>query len=279
MFMPDHLHPNPLGLKAIASEWAARIQTISLRTNFLTSVFIGGGADWKYRDTGEDLGTNWTQVRYDDNSWSHGHARLGYGDSATATVVRFGPEPTNKVLTTYFRRSFVVPQDSVITNLNFRLARTDGAVVWLDGQEMFRLNLPDGPISYTNLALRAVRSYASHTFYPTNLAFTSLPPGTNVIAVEIHQSNPAGSALGFDLELIGSGPLLAPPTLSMTLLTNQMLLSWPETNAATFTLFSSTNLDDARSWTVAPGTPETNAGQIVVTQALESAPRFFRLQR
>src|SRR5262249_38991700 len=84
-FLSDHLHPNPVGLKAIASEWATRIQTICIRTNRFMSMFVNGGANWKFSDTGQDLGTDWAQTNYDDSAWSSGIARLGYGDPTIAT--------------------------------------------------------------------------------------------------------------------------------------------------------------------------------------------------
>ena len=279
MFLSDHLHPNPAGLKAIANEWAARVQTLVIRTNQITPVFINGGADWKYSDTGQDPGTNWAQPGYDDSGWSHGIARLGYGDLATATTVSFGPDPTNKFVTTYFRRSFVVPWNAVITNLNFRLARAGGAAVWLNGQEVFRANLPDGPITGTNLALTAMTGYTTHIFYPTNLAVAGLPTGTNLVAVEIHQSSVTNSALGFDMELIGSGSLVPPPTLSITPAGNNVLLSWPVTNGNGFTLYSTTNLTSAGSWTAMMPAAQTNGGQVVVTQSPDTSAKFFRLQR
>ena len=279
MFLSDHLHPGPLGLRAIAKEWAARIETILIRTNQFTSLLINGGANWKYSDTGEDLGTNWAQPDFDDSGWSVGLARLGYGDPATATIVSSGPEPTNKFVTTYFRRSFVVPWNAVITNLNFRLARADGAAVWLDGQELFRTNLPSGPITYNTTALARMTGYTAHVFYPTNLAVAGLPTGTNLVAVEVHLSSVTNSTLGFDMELIGSGYLLPTPSLSIAQAANNILLSWPVTNGSSFALYSTTNLAAAGSWTMAMATAQTNGGQIVVTQSLNTSATFFRLQQ
>ena len=279
MFLNDHLHPNPPGLKAIANEWTARMQTITLRTNQIHSVLINGGANWKYSATGLDLGTNWSQTNFDDSSWSNGIARLGYGDLATATAVSFGPDPNNKFVTTYFRRQFVVPWNVVITNLNFRLARADGAVVRLNGQEMFRTNLPSGQVAYTNLALATMTGYTAHIFYPTNIAVTSLPTGTNLVAVEIHQSSVTNSTLGFDMELIGSGYLLPTPSLAITQSGSNVLLNWPVTNGYSFNLFSTTNLAAAGSWTMTAGPVNTNGGQIVVTQSPDTSTKFFRLQR
>ena len=196
-----------------------------------------------------------------------------------ATAVSFGPDPNNKFVTTYFRRQFVVPWNVVITNLNFRLARADGAVVRLNGQEMFRTNLPSGPVAYTNLALAAMTGFTAHIFYPTNIAVTSLPTGTNLVAAEIHQSSVTNSTLGFDMELIGSGYLLTTPTLANTQSGSNVLLNWPVTNGYSFNLFSTTNLVAAGSWTMTAGPVNTNAGQIVVTQFPDASTKFFQLQR
>ena len=79
MFTSDELHPNALGLQAIAQEWFTRIQAITITTNQVTSTLIHGGDIWKYSDMGQDLGTNWSQPNYDDSCWPGGPARLGYG--------------------------------------------------------------------------------------------------------------------------------------------------------------------------------------------------------
>lgn len=204
MFNSDHVHPNGLGLALIGDEWLAQLKTITVQSNLVTTVLIHGGADWKYNDTGQDMGTNWMLPGYDDSAWGNGIARLGYGDSVAATTVSFGPQITNKYVTTYFRHPFVVPPDAVITNLNFRVAESDGAVIYLNGREVYRVNMPPGPITYTNLALTNVSYFSRYIFYPTNIAM-ALPPGTNWIAAEVHLSAATNSTMGFDMELIGSG--------------------------------------------------------------------------
>ena len=192
MFNGDGLHPNALGLQAIAQEWLTRIQAITITSNQVTSTLVHGGDVWKYSDTGQDLGTNWSQPDYDDSGWAGGPARLGYGDSAESTTVSYGTDSANKNITTYFRRRFVAPGNVVFTNLNFRLSRADGAVVWLNGQEAFRsTNMPSGPITYTNLALTSPGTQTAYIFYPTNLAGLNLPAGTNLVAA----GNPPTCAL------------------------------------------------------------------------------------
>jgi lysophospholipase L1-like esterase len=278
MFMADHLHPNATGLKAMAGEWLARLREITRGGAVSAVPLVHGGDTWSYLDTGEDPGTNWAQPEFDDSDWGQGLARLGYGDPTVATPVSFGPNPANKYVTTYFRKSFVVPANLAVTNLNLRLARTGGAVVWLNGTELFRVGLPGGPVSFTNLATANVTNYSAQIFTPHNFPAPATLPGTNWLAVETHQSSPANSVLGFDLELDAWGFPVPPPALSMAKAQNQFVVSWPATNANGFVLYSSTNLGPGADWIASPDAVFTNAGQNIVTQSPDASARFFRLQ-
>ena len=278
-FDSDHEHPNTNGLAAVAREFATRIEAITVRTNRLATTLIYGGSDWKYSDNGQDLGTGWTQLNYDDSGWSHGAARLGYGDATVATPVSYGPDTNNKHITTYFRHPFIVPADAGITNLNFRLARVDGAVVWLNGQEVFRSNLhPAGPVVYSDLALNRVTGDSAYKFFPTNVIVPRLSPGTNLVAVELHQSSVTNPALGFDLELLGSGTRFPAPMLSAAVSGNNAVIAWPATNTTGYTLYSTTDLHAGGEWSVSSTPLETNAGQIIATVPAETNTIFFRLQ-
>jgi lysophospholipase L1-like esterase len=279
MFLSDHVHPNTNGLKAMASEFAARIESICIRTNRSTSVLVHGGETWKYFDTGQDPGTNWMQTNYDDSGWSSGPARFGYGDFVSATSVSFGPDATNKYPATYFRRPFVVPDGYDYTNLNVRLARADGAAVWLNGQELFRTNLPAGPITYLDPATTTMTGYTAYVYFPTTLSVSNLAAGTNLIAVEVHQSALTNSLLGFDLELFASGYLIPPPVLAASLFGNRFQASWSMLNGAGYSLYSTTNLADGLSWTAVPAPLRTNGSTISAVTPLNKAERFFRLQK
>lgn len=278
MFMADHVHPNAVGLRAMANEWLSRIQSLTVRTDQISAAVIHGGDLWKYSDTGQDLGTNWAQPNYDDSPWSSGYARLGYGDPTTVTAVDFGPDPNRKYVTTYFRKAFVLPWNTGPTNVNLRLARADGAAVWLNGQEVYRTNLPTGQISAATLALKPMTPFTSPVFYPVNLPL-QLPAGTNVVGVEIHQSSTTNSVLGFDMELTVSSGLIPNPSLSISPAQGNMLLTWPLTSGSGFSLYSTPTLNSNVGWSKATEAAYTNGGQIVVTQATGAGTRFFRLQQ
>ncbi len=274
----DRLHPNTVGLNAIAREFLSRIEALTVRTNRAVTCLVPGCSDWAYSDQGLDLGTNWALPRYDDSGWARGPGPLGYGAPGIVTTVGCGPVSTNRHITTYFRRSFVAPSAVHCTNLNFRLDRTDGAAVWLNGREIFRMNLPaNQPLSSLARATTAVSNEAVHTYFQTNIPVSFLPLGTNVLAVEIHKFAPAALSLSFDLELFGSGDYPPPaPPLCIARDGADVRLRWSATNNAGFALFSGRDLLPPSLWHPVGG-PCILAGGFYEYQEplLPSAPGTF----
>jgi len=201
-------------LRAIGTDDSGIIRTsapvnISVVAGFTRNLtLISTGAIWRYRDTGENLQSAWTAIPYNDSGWSNGPAQLGYGDGDERTVVSFGPNSSAKYITTYFRNSFVVDDPAAFSSLNLRLLRDDGAVVYLNGSEIYRNNMPGGPIDYLTTASGSVPDETTFYSSPVNPGY--LVPGTNVIAVEMHQAGGTSSDLSFDFELTGVQNFLAP---------------------------------------------------------------------
>ena len=178
------------------------------------TTLVPAGAVWKYFADGFDPGTVWRELAYDDSAWASGPAQLGYGDGDEVTVVGFGPDPANKYITTYFRRTFGVTNLGSIASLTVRLLRDDGGIVYLNGVEVFRSNMPGGPINFNSLA---IVSTEDSIFYEGQVPPNLLLAGPNIVAVEIHQNSPASSDMSFDLELVAtvSGPTNPPPVRPM----------------------------------------------------------------
>ena len=107
---------------------------------------VAPGELWSYRDDGMDLGTAWRDVGFDDSSWKTGPAELGYGDRDEATVVAFGPSSGNKFITTYFRHKVSVRDPGGVLRLRLQLLFDDGVVVYINGIEVVRSNMPAGLI-------------------------------------------------------------------------------------------------------------------------------------
>lgn len=168
-----------------------------------TNILVPVGAVWKFLDDGSNQGTAWRAPEFDDRSWSAGPAQLGYGEADENTELSFGGDPTNKHITSYFRHAFVVIEPAVYSSLTLRLLRDDGAMVFLNGTNVFRSNLPS-TVNYRTLASANVGGADEARFFTTNLSPATLRAGTNVLAVEVHQFSTNSPDLSFDLELVGS---------------------------------------------------------------------------
>lgn len=239
---------------------------------------VATGSVWKYYDGGLNLGTSWRATNYNDNAWLSGPAELGYGDDQEnrpeATVIRYGPNSNSKYITYYFRRPFTVADPGQYTNLVLGLMRDDGAVVYLNGDEVFRSNLTNATITYTTPALVSVSGSGETTFYQTNVNPTRLRRGTNWLAVEVHQANGQSTDLSFDLFLRGQTTTV-PPRLQAEKSGPGLLLSWPAT-AADCTLETTSSLPGP-PWETLPGTATLTNGRIRLPLPSADRHRFFRL--
>jgi len=162
------------------------------------TVLVPAGSSWKYLDNGTNQGTAWRAPAFADSAWKSGAAQLGYGDGDEATVIGYGPNSASKYTTSYFRRSFQVADRTKFTSLRLNLLRDDGAVVYLNGVELTRSNMPTGARAST-----AISGSAETTYYTYTVPASLLLNGTNSIGVEIHQATANSSDVRFDLEVLG----------------------------------------------------------------------------
>jgi hypothetical protein len=176
--------------------------TVTRTTSSVT--LVTQGSIWKYRVTGVELPSNWMDPAFDDSSWLSGPAKLGYGDGDEATVIGFGPDPNNKYVTTFFRRPFAVSSAASVSALKVGLRRDDGGIVYLNGTEIFRSNMPEGDITFATLASNVVGGADETTFYEQAVDSALLVEGANLLAVRVHQVNVTSSDLSFDLYLTGT---------------------------------------------------------------------------
>lgn len=158
---------------------------------------------WKYLATSTEPDSTWNDSNFDDSGWPSGPGVLGYGESYIATVVPYGPDSLNKYITAYFRTSFQLTGDlAEITALYLSANYDDGFAVYLNGTEVARRGLPVGTITYSTLAT----SHEGGSYESIDItAFkSSLISGTNVLAVEVHQTSASSSDLVWDAGLTSS---------------------------------------------------------------------------
>ena len=241
----------------------------------MSNAFVPSGALWRYFDKTNDLGTAWRSNAFSDVTWSNGPARLGFGGDGEVTKVA-----SNKQWTTYFRRALYIPDPAFVQTFVGRLTRDDGAVLYLNGAEIWRdPNMPAGLITNQTPALASISgetNWVALNLPPSTL--TLLTPGWNLLAAEVHQQALTSSDLGFDFELTSTVILAQPPELQATLDGSSLVLTAPA-DATYFTLHSATNLAPPAVWTPATNTAVFSNNQWRVTlPAATNGQRFYRLQ-
>lgn len=210
------------GFAAVRAGWAPP-STFGARESCTGAVPSGNvllpfGACWRFLDDGSNQGTAWRGPSFDDSAWSEGAGAFWYdstnADPPGATLVSYGPNPSAKFITAYFRRTFEV-SPSLYLRYYLNVVRDDGVVVYVNGVEVKRDNMPASAVTHLTTASGAVGGSDETRVYSYTLTPANLVTGTNTIAVEVHQSGPASSDMRFDLRLLGDDGT-PPPTPTPT---------------------------------------------------------------
>jgi hypothetical protein len=163
--------------------------------------------------------------------------------------------------TKYFRHTFQFSGNPAKTQLTMNLACDDGAVVYLNGMEVYRQNLPVGvPIVFNTPASNDLAQPAFSG--PIAISNSALVAGENVVAVELHQSaggNP-DALFGFELSaatlLVEGRPFSENP--------EQWIELHNRANAAVD--LSGWRLDDAIDYTFPAGAQLAAGGYLVIAR-------------
>lgn len=178
--------------------WEIRTDTIKPGDSV---AIVPATSTWRYLDTGIYPGPDWSFSEISD-TWPEGSGILGYNNDEVATQLSFGPDTLNKHITYLFTNRFVIKSADQWKALQVNLLRDDGAIVYLNGTEVVRSNMPDSS-GFGTLASTRVDAAGSVTYYPYSVPVELLRNGDNVIGVEVHQVSASSTDLTFDLALVG----------------------------------------------------------------------------
>jgi hypothetical protein len=166
----------------------------------VSNVVVAFDEAWRFNDSGVEPAASWRTPAYNDSAWANGTALFFREDAAL-------PAPKNTPLVAgrtayYFRKSFVLTGVVDRAQLLLRPIIDDGAIAYLNGAEVLRVNMPAGAVNYSTLASGEVGdAWIGDSSY---ILSESLLPGTNVLAVEVHQG-PSFSA--YSRVITNAGPI------------------------------------------------------------------------
>ncbi len=189
--------------------WLISISALAQNTQTL----IQTGAGWKYLVTSASPAAGWKgapEAGFSEAGWSIGASPLGYGGASetgngtgtcvnqcVSTSVPTCYTCTTREITTYFRKTINLTNAAGSFWLKYQ--RDDGIVLYANGTEIKRENLPSGPIMHSTPASAGASDEELWT--RVDLPAGLLRTGDNVIAAEIHQLSATNSDIRFNLEL------------------------------------------------------------------------------
>ena len=171
----------------------------------------------------------WYHSAFNDSTWGGpSPGGFGYDDGDDATV--FG-DMQNNYASVYIRKTFNVANPGAITHLTLAVDYDDGVIVYLNGVEIARRNMPAGAVNNTTLASgnhEASRGNAPSD--PQEKEFIDIAPsllvsGTNVIAAEGHNVSLGSSDFSLIVGLSAGVNLTRGPYLQMPV-PGAMTVAW-----------------------------------------------------
>ncbi len=180
---------------------------------------ISYGSTWNYygnltAPANDGSGNTWKQPAYTLNAlWNTGASGSGNGkygfNASQATCMPSGALPIclpvgNKYLSYYFRKTvnFTAAELTTFYALQLNVKRDDGIVIYVNGVERARSNMPAGTPIYTTLASSDITPGAAENF-SVNLSPSFFSAGVNTIAVEVHLRSLTSADMSFDMEMLG----------------------------------------------------------------------------
>ncbi len=144
---------------------------------------LGNESVWSYSDSNTYPGDAWTTPDFDDGEWKTGTG-LFANDSAQVQNADVPLEAGASAY--YFRTHFPFEGDPAAVAIELQLAVNDGAVVYLNGVEAGRFNMPEGEVNHETLAFVSITDPLKSSSFSLNSEH--LVQGQNTLAVEVHQA-------------------------------------------------------------------------------------------
>ena len=166
---------------------------------------------WKYNQSNNLDGIAWYATDYNDATWQGpGQGLLAFENNSALTPLihttlldpHSPPPGLSDGHAYYFRTTLVITNDLSAYTLNARMRLDDCGVIYLNGAEFSRSRMGAGTITNLSFGGGAIGGSTEATVDELfTIPAALLPPGTNVIAVEVHQNGSGSSDIVWGLAL------------------------------------------------------------------------------
>jgi uncharacterized protein (DUF1800 family) len=205
-YINEQLNPVTID-ESTNTELNSRLQgIITKKFRYDETAIVGKGETIRYFKGNTEPPADWKSPSFIDGGWTIGATGIGYGDNDDTTVLT---DMQNSYWSVYLRKSFNVPDLAAVHDLIFRVDYDDGFVAYLNGTEVARKGLTGTPPLHTAAAA------AHEAGTPEEFNLTSrkdlLVAGTNVLAIQVHNTTLASGDLTMMPELLDREKLSQTP--------------------------------------------------------------------
>jgi len=181
------------------------------------ATLIATNSLWSYHKGTNEASTPveaWRALAFDDSAWPVSRAPFYYDTdtSGNYTGNTLLDDMNNNYTCLFLRQAFVVAEAAAISDLALTFKCDDGFVMWLNTNEVRRVNVSSGPLVFTNTTPAGISKAVW-----TNLALPGaqifLCDGTNQVAVQVFNRAKSNRDCFIDLELSARVHETIPPTL------------------------------------------------------------------
>lgn len=158
------------------------------------TLIFNKNASWSYKDNNQAQPAGWNAQTYDISTWAIGNGPLGYGDPVTTTI--------NSGLTTaYFAKDFTVDLSTLSDTMELGVMRDDGIIVYLNGEEVVRDNMPAGAVTFNTFSSTTIDGAAESVYNIFSIPKSKFVNGVNRFSIELHNRSTTSSDLRIDAYL------------------------------------------------------------------------------
>ncbi|HRI25430.1 MAG TPA: DUF11 domain-containing protein, partial [Ferruginibacter sp.] len=185
----------------------SNIQFVDVDGGASSTSLLSYGGMWRYYSLNNYSaapanvsGLNWTEDAYNDASnWTNtanNSNAFGYNEPSVNS-----PSQTNR-FTYYLRRDITVSNPSQYNSITLTVQYDDGFIVYVNGTEVARANMPSGSAPYGTNPNNS-RNYTDGD-YVLDIPSSSFVNGNNQIAVALYNRNSGTTDFYYNMQLVGN---------------------------------------------------------------------------
>jgi len=174
----------------------------------VTQKLIFEGDEWRYFKGTYEPPANWNDLTFDDASdpcWLSGNTGIGY-----ETGTGYGPciatnlaDMQNSYWSVYARKTFTIDEPARLIGLTLHIDFDDGYIAYINGTKVHS-QYPPSPVAYNRPASTSNHEASCGSILPQydiSASISALVPGTNVLALQVHNTTISSSDFIFIPEL------------------------------------------------------------------------------